>query len=146
MALSRRERRDLEWSEMFEHKVTMLSHNIHFFPPFKTNEEDPETGEGVMEWEDNIRETVGWVSSIYKIQFYIDDKKRPFKNLQPTPIHFMQDALQSSSDFFYVREDECLDDYHEAIDDWPLVDPRTIDCNGRETQVYQESSFVHYGY
>ena len=58
----------------------------------------------------------------------------------------MQDALQSSSDFFYVREDECLDDYHEAIDDWPLVDPRTIDCNGRETQVYQESSFAHQGY
>ena len=67
IALSRRERRDLEWSEMLEHKVTMLSHNIHFFPPFKTNEEDPETGEGVMEWQDNIRETVGWVSSIYKI-------------------------------------------------------------------------------
>ena len=57
----------------------------------------------------------------------------------------MQDALQSSSDFFYVREDECLDDYHEAIDDWPLVDPRTIDCNGRETQVYQESFFCTLG-
>ena len=103
-----------------------------------------------MEWEDNIRETVGWVSSIYKIQFYIDDtslfQKKPIKNLQPTPLHFMQDALQSSSDFFYVREDECLDDYHEAIDDWPLVDPRTIDCNGRETQVYQERSFIHYCY
>ena len=54
--------------------------------------------------------------------------------------------MKSSSDFFNVREDECLDDYHEAIDDWPLVDPRTIDCNGRETQVYQESSFAHYGY
>ena len=70
IALSRRERRDLEWSEMLEHKVTMLSHNIHFFPPFKTNEEDPETGEGVMEWEDNIRETVGWVSSINKIEHF----------------------------------------------------------------------------
>ena len=67
IALSRRARRELEWSEMLKQKVTMLSHNIHFFPPFKTNQEDPETGEGVMEWQDNIRETVGWVSSIYEI-------------------------------------------------------------------------------
>ena len=67
MALSRRERRDMEWSEMLEHKVTMLSHNFHFFPPFKANEEDPKTGEGAMEWKDDIRETVGWVCNIHKI-------------------------------------------------------------------------------
>ena len=59
-ALSRRERMELDWSEMLEHKVTMLNHNFHYFPPF-THEVDS-TGSNTLEWEDDIREMVGWVS------------------------------------------------------------------------------------
>ena len=51
---------DLEWSEMLEHKLTMQTHNFHFFPPIASKRN--ENGESVTVWKDDIRETVGWVS------------------------------------------------------------------------------------
>ena len=62
-------------------------------------------GLSVLEWKDEIREKVGW------------------------------DVLQSASDFFIVDKIECLDNYREGIDDWPLIDPRKINCLGRKYQV-----------
>ena len=55
---------DLEWSEMLEHKLTMQTHNFHFYPPLapKRNEND----ESVTVWKDDIRENVGWVSNPHK--------------------------------------------------------------------------------
>ena len=55
---------DLEWSEMLEHKLTMQTHNFHFYPPLapKRNEND----ESVTVWIDDIRENVGWVSNPHK--------------------------------------------------------------------------------
>ena len=50
---------ELDWPEMLEHKVTMLTHNHHFFPPI-TKEVDA-AGLSVPEWNDDIREKVGWV-------------------------------------------------------------------------------------
>ncbi len=53
---------DLEWSEMQEHKLTMQTHNLHFFPPIHPTKKD-ENGGSVLVWEDDIREKVGWVSN-----------------------------------------------------------------------------------
>ena len=54
---------DLNWSEMMEHKVTMMTHNFHHFPPLDAHQKDPVTGQSLHEWEDDIRENVGWVNS-----------------------------------------------------------------------------------
>ena len=29
-----------------------------------------------------------------------------------------------------------MNNYHEAVDDWPLIDPRKLDCKGRENEVF----------
>ena len=43
--------------------------------------------------------------------------------------------MQPASDFFEVREEKCRHDFYEEIDDWPLIDPRNIVCEGREEEV-----------
>ena len=43
--------------------------------------------------------------------------------------------MQPASDFFEVSKEECKHNFHEEIDDWPLIDPRNIICEGREEEV-----------
>ena len=50
-------------------------------------------------------------------------------------ISCFQDVLQPASDFFEVSKEECKHNFHEEIDDWPLIDPRDIICEGREEEV-----------
>ena len=48
---------------------------------------------------------------------------------------FLQDVLQPASDFFEVTEEQCRHKYHEEINEWPLIDPRNIICEGQEDKV-----------
>ena len=43
--------------------------------------------------------------------------------------------MQPASDFFEVSEEKCRHNFYEEIDDWPLIDPRNIICEGREEEV-----------
>ena len=55
--------------------------------------------------------------------------------------NILQDVLQPASDFFAVNEDECINDYFEAINDWSLTDPRNLNCKGREEEVIHSILF-----
>ena len=52
---------DLDWSQIVENKITMLTHNLHEFPPFDPYKKG-DKGESIPMWRDDIREKVGWVS------------------------------------------------------------------------------------
>ncbi len=47
----------------------------------------------------------------------------------------MQDVLRPASDFFEVEKTDCFEHYQEDIDNWPLVNPKDLDCTGREKKV-----------
>ena len=59
-SLSRRERLDLDWTSLVENKITLLTHNLHDFPPFDPFKKNGK-GESIPMWEDDIREKVGLV-------------------------------------------------------------------------------------
>ena len=61
---------DLEWPQIVENKITMLTHNLHEFPPFDPYKKG-EKGESIPMWKDDIREKVGWVS---EMNYMIDER------------------------------------------------------------------------